>query len=104
MTNVWFDSRKKYEVDDVFPSIREDMKNLFTTGRATELIIIYYLALTAAPLIMAMFIAHWGKQTIKIWAIGGVLILVESIIYMFSPKDKEWMTKKLERERQSGGG
>ncbi len=101
MTNVWFDARKQYEVDDVFPTIRNNMKRLFQTGRATELIIIYYLALTAAPLLMAMLIAYWGDQTFQIWLVAGILVAAEWMIYQCSPKDKEWMRHQLETEQSS---
>ena len=98
MTNVWFDCRKKYEVNNVFPPIRNDMKNLFKTGRAIELIIIYYLALTAAPLVLALLIAHWEKNSTAMYFIGGFLLLIESAIYLYSPKDQAWMKEKLKKE------
>ena len=99
MTNVWFECRKKYEVNDVFPTLRVDMKNLFRTGGATELIIIYYMALTAAPLVMALLIAHWEQNSTAICFIGGFLLLIESAIYLYSPKDLEWMQAKLKKEK-----
>lgn len=98
MTNVWFDCRKKYESSNVFPTIRNDMKDLFKTGRATELIIIYYLALTAAPLVMAMLIAHWADNSTAMFCIGGFLLLIVSAIYLYSPKDQEWMQEKLKKK------
>ena len=103
MTNVWFDSRKKYEVDDTFPSIRVGMKDLFKTGRATELIIVYYLALTAAPLLLALFIAHAANESSAMWFIGCFLLLLTSAIYLLSPKDEKWMQEKLKKIKRNGG-
>jgi hypothetical protein len=94
LLNVWFDSRKQYELDDNFPPIREKMKYLFETGRATELIMIYYLALTAGPLMLAMFIAKSAGETVLMWTVLLILFVIITIIYKYSPKDKNWMNKK----------
>lgn len=94
LLNVWFESREKYEIDDSLPSIRIPMKNLFETGRASELIMIYYLALTAAPLMLAMFISSSAGNTDAMWIISLILFLIALTIFKFSPKDKNWMNKK----------
>ncbi len=91
MTNVWFDNRKKYEIDDSFPRIRIGMKNLFITGRASELIMIYYLALSLAPLLMGIFIAYSAEYIIALWLIAIYLSIVAFLMIYFTPRDKKWM-------------
>ena len=91
LLNVWFDAREQYEIDDNLPSIRKPMKDLFETGRASELILIYYLALTASPLMLAMFISGSSPAggTDAIWIISFFLILVVMTMFIFTPRDKE---------------
>ena len=93
LLNVWFDSRKLYEIDDSYPPIREDMKKLFETGRATELILIYYLALTGAPLGLALFISSSADSAVGIWSVLATAVVLLGIILRFSPKDHHWVKR-----------
>ena len=74
------------------------MKNLFKTGRATELIMIYYFALTSAPLLLALFIAHSAEKSNSMWLVGFILLLINFVIYVSTPKDEKWMKKRMKKE------
>ena len=98
MLNVWFENRKKFETDDALPTVRVGMKNLFKTGRATDLIMIFYMALIAAPLLLGAVIANSAAKTPKMWLAVFILLLISALIFKYSPKDKKWMEEKVEKE------
>lgn len=98
MLNVWFENRKTYEVGDAFPSVRVGMKNLFKTGRATGLIMIYYLALISAPLLLSLFIAHSVGKSGSMYIVGFILLLINFAIYASSPRDEKWIKERMKEK------
>lgn len=88
LLNVWFDARERYEDGKKYPEIRKGMKDLFKTGRATYFIKYYYLLTCTAPLIAAAFVSSKIDSNIGLIAVVIMAILLNGLIYIFSPKDK----------------
>ncbi len=82
LLNVWFDNRKQYEDGKDFPNIREGMKSLFSTGKATEYIKFYYMAICSAPLIFnAYIIIVTSSEKLILIPVLFVLLVINSVIY-----------------------
>ncbi len=94
LLNVWFDARRHIETGTDFPPIRLEMKKLFDSGRATELIMVYYLALAGAPLGLAWYIARAGDSAVDQWAVIAIFAVMLGAIYRYSPKDRKWMKSR----------
>lgn len=87
---VWFNGRELYEVDDQFPKIREKMKALFSSGRATEYIKFYYMVTCSAPLVLSIYlIKSFDGNDILIKVLIITLLFINTIIYFLSPSDKQ---------------
>lgn len=97
LLNVWFDSREPYEktAGAKLPQIRHNMKSLFSTGRATELIVFYYLALIAAPCLLSVYIGFAAGEVGT--ALFVLLIAVGMVVFVWmkSPVDRRWIQQKL---------
>lgn len=89
MLHVWFDSRKEIEERNAdFPKIRHNIKKSQPGGRASNLIKLFYLALVALPLALALYISVF-LQMHMLWAVSSISMLVASLasIYCRSPSD-----------------
>ena len=89
LLNVWFDARDLYEDGKKFPKIREKMKKLFESGRATQLIKYYYVLLCSVPLLIALYVAKKVSSDPALLMLVLMLVLVNGTIYHFSPKDSD---------------
>lgn len=89
--NAWFNARKPIERRNPnYPQIRKAIKATQPGGRATNLIKVFYVSLSCAPLIFASYVCiYWKINQIYLLGSLGLLIGFSLVILFKSPgKDK----------------